>query len=268
LGWASSLLVINVQTDRLSYEITETVAVHGSASFDGAPLENLTVALEIRDPNANPVITRSVPTNSSGMYGVAFKLQQDALPGDYLAYASCTYNGSTAFNTTSFQVKQTANLVVTVATDKQSYMVGENVVMIGDVTLNSLKLSQALVALEVQDPNSTPIIVRVLETDAQGTYNLTFQASPVFPVGIYTVFASVSYAGSTATADAVFTLKPPANSADLNGDGVVNILDLFLVAMAWGTTPGDPRWNHKCDLDGNNVINIIDIYTVARAFGS
>jgi hypothetical protein len=55
--------------------------------------------------------------------------------------------------------------------------------------------------------------------------------------------------------------------ADLNFDGVVNILDISLVARAFGTKPGDPNWNETADLDKNGVINILDITTVARDYG-
>ena len=54
---------------------------------------------------------------------------------------------------------------------------------------------------------------------------------------------------------------------DLNGDGVVNIIDIYKVAKAFGSKPGDPNWNPIADLDENGIVNIIDIYKVARDFG-
>jgi hypothetical protein len=54
---------------------------------------------------------------------------------------------------------------------------------------------------------------------------------------------------------------------DLNQDGAVNILDLNMVARAFGTKPGDARWNAFADLDNNNEVNIFDLYKVARDFG-
>lgn len=54
---------------------------------------------------------------------------------------------------------------------------------------------------------------------------------------------------------------------DLNGDGVVNIDDVMIVARAFGSKRGDPNWNETADLDKNGIVNIIDLYKVAREFG-
>lgn len=63
---------------------------------------------------------------------------------------------------------------------------------------------------------------------------------------------------------------------DLNKDGTVDILDIAIVAKAYGThgpdipNPGDPpssNWNAIADMDSNNKIDIIDIATVAKDYG-
>jgi len=56
-------------------------------------------------------------------------------------------------------------------------------------------------------------------------------------------------------------------SSDLNNDGTVNILDVSIVAVAFRTKPGDPKWNEIADLDKNEEINIIDISMVAKDYG-
>lgn len=55
--------------------------------------------------------------------------------------------------------------------------------------------------------------------------------------------------------------------ADLNLDGKVNILDISIVAKAFGTKPGDPRWNQIADVTRDGKVNIIDVSVVAKNFG-
>jgi len=55
---------------------------------------------------------------------------------------------------------------------------------------------------------------------------------------------------------------------DVNGDGVINILDIVIVAKAFGSRPGDWNWNPDADFDGNGLVNILDVFRVAKKFGS
>ena len=52
----------------------------------------------------------------------------------------------------------------------------------------------------------------------------------------------------------------PANPADVNKDGVVNILDLTLVAQGFGTG------NLLADVNGDGVVNVFDLVFVANQF--
>ncbi len=56
--------------------------------------------------------------------------------------------------------------------------------------------------------------------------------------------------------------RHPAAAADLNNDGLVNILDLVLVASQFGTT------NTTADLNADGTVNIDDLVFVANAWGS
>lgn len=53
---------------------------------------------------------------------------------------------------------------------------------------------------------------------------------------------------------------------DINKDCRVNIFDLAMVGVAYGTTPGHPRWNPDIDLWQDGIINIFDMVTVAIHF--
>jgi hypothetical protein len=54
---------------------------------------------------------------------------------------------------------------------------------------------------------------------------------------------------------------------DVNGDGVVNILDITVAALAYGSTPESANWNVKVDFNDDQTVNIIDISVAATAYG-
>lgn len=56
------------------------------------------------------------------------------------------------------------------------------------------------------------------------------------------------------------------SASDVNGDGIVNILDLTLVATNFGTTPtADQTLNP--DVNGDGTVNILDLTLVASHLG-
>jgi predicted aspartyl protease len=47
-------------------------------------------------------------------------------------------------------------------------------------------------------------------------------------------------------------------TGDINGDGVVDWLDVAALADAWLATPASPNWNARADLVGDGIINFLD----------
>jgi hypothetical protein len=62
-------------------------------------------------------------------------------------------------------------------------------------------------------------------------------------------------------------ISPTGPNTDLNGDGRVDMVDIAMVAHAFGTHEGDARWIQVADINGDGIINMIDVATVARDFG-
>jgi hypothetical protein len=58
-------------------------------------------------------------------------------------------------------------------------------------------------------------------------------------------------------------LVPP----DINHDRRVDIIDIAVLARAFGSKLGDSRWNADADIQEDGTINILDIGIVAKSFG-
>jgi hypothetical protein len=54
---------------------------------------------------------------------------------------------------------------------------------------------------------------------------------------------------------------------DVNGDGVVDMRDVQLVFLAYSATPGDPKWNATADLHPDGIINMVDMWVVMIHLG-
>jgi len=55
---------------------------------------------------------------------------------------------------------------------------------------------------------------------------------------------------------------------DINGDGVVNVLDAIMQASAFGSTPQDSNWNPRADLNDDGIVNILDAIILGQIISS
>ena len=62
------------------------------------------------------------------------------------------------------------------------------------------------------------------------------------------------------------TNSDPLSASDINADGIINILDLTLVAAHFGTTPTADQILNP-DTNGDGIVNILDLTLVASYFG-
>lgn len=85
-------------------------------------------------------------------------------------------------------------------------------------------------------------------------------------LGVHTVSANA--AGWVIDDPVIFNVisgtEPPPTATDVNDDGVVNILDLVLVASAYGNKGPDL----PTDINGDGVVNMLDLVWVADALGA
>lgn len=72
----------------------------------------------------------------------------------------------------------------------------------------------------------------------------------------------------TPTTPAPTRKTPTAASCDLNGDGVINMVDVNIMAKSFNSAKGDSRYVESRDLNGDGAVNMHDIVIIAARFNT
>jgi len=72
--------------------------------------------------------------------------------------------------------------------------------------------------------------------------------------------------GTLKTSPTVKIGAPPEKREDLNGDGKVNIEDIAIWGLAFGSHSGHARWNPNADINGDGKVDMIDGVLIAKAW--
>ena len=166
-------------------------------------------------------------------------------------------------------------------------------VAIVDLSLSSYRPKQGVdnVTITVVAPNNGTIpetfdVTLALETGSPiamlNVFDLAVDSNTTLTYEWNTSAAEIGSHTITASATVVPSDTDPANNeksrpltvisptgpdTDLNGDGRVDMVDIAMVAHAFGTHEGDPRWIPQADINGDGRVDMVDVATVARDFG-
>jgi hypothetical protein len=152
---------------------------------------------------------------------------------------------------------------ITIETSKLCYNIEESIKVHGNLTYNGWPVQQVLIALEVVDPDYNLVFLNTLETDTFGAYNTTFKLPPAAKLGTYIAYVSI-HVEESVTNSTTFKL---VILGDVNGDGKVDLKDVYTVAKAHGSFPGHPEWNPNCDINDDEKIDLKDYYATCLKFG-
>lgn len=67
--------------------------------------------------------------------------------------------------------------------------------------------------------------------------------------------------------DEVYVFDYNPRSADVNGDGIADIFDLFIVAKAYGAVVGEPEYNPEADINKDGIVDMQDLNIVCIQYG-
>jgi outer membrane protein assembly factor BamB len=154
-------------------------------------------------------------------------------------------------NTSKTVVGESCNLTVTVI----SMNIG-NFTETCDVIVNAGAASIGSRTFPLRSGVTTPV---TLECNTSGlayeSYTLCAHAEPVL---------NETNATNNDCADGLITVTIPG---DVDGDFAVKLADLVFLAWAYGSKPGDTKWNPNTDIDNNGIVGLGDLVIMANHYG-
>ncbi|MDH7563800.1 MAG: hypothetical protein QHH24_02810 [Candidatus Bathyarchaeota archaeon] len=97
-------LTITVATDKEVCTRGELVSISGNISYDGLPLNNKLVSIEVKDPLNATILMQTRQSDSEGRFNTSFRLSTMAEFGTYTVYVASEHNSEVATDQAQFGV--------------------------------------------------------------------------------------------------------------------------------------------------------------------
>jgi hypothetical protein len=271
----SSTLTLTIFTTKPSYTIGEEITIYGNLTYNGSPVPDWSIAIEVQDPVGTPLVTRTLQTDTSGTYTITFKLPTNAKLGTYTAYVSSNYKGETDTNNTTFELIPVRDIAVTNLTLSKT-VVGQGYSMNITVTIENQGENSESFNVTVYC-NETAIILPdgknhttvTLPSGYSTTITLMWNTTGVAH-GNYTISAYAwPLTGESDLEDNTYTngwivVTIPG---DMNGDFDVDLYDAVTLLVHYGAKKGNPQYSAVCDIDGDGDIDLYDAVILLTHYG-
>jgi hypothetical protein len=127
------------------------------------------------------------------------------------------------------------------------------------------------VELALFDNSNEAIWIGLTDGVGKANSNVTFTDSnytdklrlDVFKEGFYNETKIVGFLSDTPVSVVLIEKIP----GDINLDRGVGLVDLVLLAKAYGSKLGDSNWNPNADVDGNGAVGLSDLVALAQHYG-
>lgn len=298
-------LEVTVLTDKSSYGYREAVTVCGNVTFEGQPVENGLVGMQIEDPASRTIALRTVP---------AGEIPSASWQVEFVSVISCDGSGDpkSNFNRNTFAyfkatVKNNAISSRTLLLSINIYDIdftpigiawiqltlppkGQITFMPGIYIDEWVSTGSALACANVYTdwpknngypycPEKTVNFSITTTTSATYSNVPAFQSDEyyegIFRVppeeepysGTYFVAVGAWSVGWKAFQNTTFTVEYEV-PADLDHNRKIEIYDVVQVTGIYGAKSGDSNWNPEIDLKPDGAIGIYDVVRVTGIYGT
>jgi len=119
--------------------------------------------------------------------------------------------------------------------------------------------------------SSDEILVPGVAAGESVTVNFTSLFHPIH-LGYYSIVAIADSRDNVTESDETNNVLelddiPITLIGDINGDGVVNILDAVKISLAWNSKPGDSHWKVCADINHDGQVDILDAVRISLHWG-
>jgi hypothetical protein len=293
----STVIAIGMNTDKQVYNVGDVININGNVTSDGTLVTDALVAIEIRDPNGNPYIVRTIQTgeNISEQFKVIilnlYTCDSHGNPNTLLKRGSLAYFNLTLKNVDYLTYHVKAAVYVQCSDNTpliafypfeadveygQEVKILESVLIPSNAPLGEARIFANLYS-DTPKNGGTPYCP---EKTAKFYIGSTTPNAPLLPqyfkitftlpktnvkLGKYTVYARSYYKLTLATQILTFEV---ILLGDINGDGIVNMRDIGAICNLYNTRKGDLNWNPDADLNKDGIINMRDIGLACNSFGN
>lgn len=245
--------------------------INVTAQNRGQPTETFDVTLSADDTVIGTQTVLNLPGGGSQILNFAW----DTTPlqmGQYTLTATATeIPGEIDYNDNTLSVNVyvgTIDVAITGVNMKTSIPGGLNGTEVDVTVQNSGQATETFNVTLSVNSNSVDNQTTTLDPGTSGTITLWWNTTEL-GYGNYTVQAFIPpLPFQIVTSNNNFTTRAAVTiPGDLNGDFTVGLSDLVILAQAYGSSPGDSRWNINADINGNGIVGLTDLVTLALHYG-
>jgi hypothetical protein len=252
------------------------VVLYANVTYNGAGVQQVPVSISVSGP-PNPVdnvtFSWTALSNDTGIAQQQFRVNspgedvETATFGTWTVFAS-TNDGSDFLTFKVGWIVEIASLDLNGGIDPpQGGRLGVQLL------LSNLAMVPQNVRLFISMYDSSrmlvgSIYVENMTVDAGGTNFSTVLSIPLSAMpGIGSVNASVYTLDGIPFAPGKSGTFEISLLGDLNGNGKVDVSDIAIVGLAFGSYPEHPRWNPAADVNKDQAVDIRDVALTAQRFG-